>query len=221
MVIPAKALLPALVYALLLPAGAEAQEVRPMYGGVIIDGYKFSEDTGPKGTIAYDAEKNRFKGSYNGLNMPEGRRAIFAWLHDTVNQKTRYLGAVGWLKTGTAGRNKGRFAFKIPKAYKGGKFGSFEIVAFSAEKTAYLDGTRVVTRPGRPAGSKIQKSLNPAFYLFAALPGADTKRIYCGHGQDFAYARAPHKQTCYDCLCGQKYTACIAAGLAAHSRIKK
>ena len=40
--------------------------------------------------------------------------------------------------------------------------------------------------------------LKPAFYLFAKLPGADTELHYCGHGQDFFYAKAPEKQFCYD-----------------------
>ena len=89
------------------PPTAQAKEVAPMYGGVIIDGYDFAKDIGPKGTIAYDAATNEFVGSYNGLKMPAGRRAIFAWVHDTVNQRTEYVGPVGWLKTSTGGKNKG------------------------------------------------------------------------------------------------------------------
>lgn len=177
---------------------ALAGEVQPMYGGVIIDGYDFAKDLGPKGSITYDEGKNRFTGYYNGLKMPAGRRAIFAWLHDTVNQKTTYLGPVGWLKKGTGGKNKGRFSIPVPAAYKGGRFGSHEIIGFSAEKTSSLKGTQVVTRPAEPSGSQIQKGLKPAFYLFAKLPGADTELHYCGHGQDFFYAKDLNKQTCYD-----------------------
>ena len=39
---------------------------------------------------------------------------------------------------------------------------------------------------------------DPAFFLFAKLPGADTDLHYCGHGQDFFYAKDLNKQTCYD-----------------------
>ncbi len=172
--------------------------VRPMLGGVLIDGYDFGKDIGPKGSIAYNSETNQFKGSYNALKMPPGRRAIFAWLHDTVNQKSRYLGPVGWLKRGTAGKNKGRFTVNVPGQFKGGNFGSYEIIGFTAEKTNMLKGGKVVRKPSEPSGSQIQKTLKPAFYLFAALPGADTQIRYCGHGQDFFYAKAPEKQTCYD-----------------------
>ena len=179
-------------------SAAHAQGVQPMIGGVLIDGYDFGKDIGPKGTIAYNPNKNTFKGSYNGLKMPPGRRAIFAWVHDTVNQRTKFIGPVGWLRVGTAGKNKGRFSFKAPAEFKGGNFGSYEIIAFSAEKTSYLKGTKMVTRPSSPAGSDIQKAHKPAFYLFAKLPGADTTLRYCGHGQDFTYAKAPDKQTCYD-----------------------
>lgn len=176
----------------------QAKEVIPMFGGVIIDGYDFAKDDGPKGSVSYDAKKNQFKGAYTDLKMPKGRKAIFAWLHDTVNQKTTYLGSVGWLKNATAGKNKGRFTINVPDKYKGGNFGSNEILAFTAERTKYIKGNKVVTVPKSPSGSKIQRSLKPAFYLFAALPGADTTLSYCGHGQDFFYAKAPEKQTCYD-----------------------
>ena len=195
---------------------AQAKEVVAMYGGVIIDGYDFANDIGPKGSIAYDEEKHEFRGSYNGLKMPKGRRAIFAWLHDTVNQKTEYLGPVGWLKVGTAGKNKGRFVIPVPDKYQGGDFGSFEIIGFTAENTGLLDGGKVVEIPKEPSGSAIQVALKPAFYLFAALPGADTQKHYCGHGQDFFYAKAPEKQTCYDWLCSQKYSSCKAAGVLLH-----
>ena len=185
--------------ALLLPFQAlQAKEVVPMYGGVLIDGYDFGKDIGPKGSITYDKEKNQFTGAYNALKMPAGRRAIFAWLHDTKTQKSRYVGPVGWLKTGTAGKNKGRFKFPAPDEFKGGKFGDYEIIAFSAEKTNMIKGGKAVAVPKEPAGSDRQAALKPAFYLFAALPGADTQLNYCGHGQDFFYAKAPDKQVCYD-----------------------
>lgn len=175
-----------------------AEKVIPMFGGVIIDGYDFAKDDGPKGSMRYNASKNYFKGAYTGLKMPKGRKAIFAWLHDTVNQKTEYIGPVGWLKNAAAGKNKGRFTIPMSAKYKGGNFGSYEIIAFSAEPTKYINGTKVVTTPKSPSGSKIQRSMKPAFYMFAALPGADTELLYCGHGQDFTYAKAPEKQTCYD-----------------------
>ena len=92
----------------------QAGEVQPMFGGLIIDGYNFGKDIGPKGSIRYDKKKNVFIGSYTGLKMPAGKRAIFAWFHDTVNQRSTYLGPVGWLKKGTSGKNKGRFEIKVP-----------------------------------------------------------------------------------------------------------
>ena len=58
----------------LVPA-SQAKEVVPMYGGVIIDGYDYAKDIGPKGSIAYDESANKFVGAYNGLKMPAGRRA--------------------------------------------------------------------------------------------------------------------------------------------------
>lgn len=178
---------------------ANAKEVMPMLGGVIIDGYDFGADIGPKGSIAFDAEKGQFVGAYNALKMPTGRRAIFAWVHDTVNQKSEYIGPVGWLKPGTAGKEKGKFAINVPAKYRSGNFGSNEIIAFSSEPTGYLDASgRVLTQPSEPSGSDIQKAFKPAFYLYAALPGADTDLHYCGHGQDFFYAKAPESQVCYD-----------------------
>ncbi len=179
---------------------SDAKDVQPMFGGTLIDGYDFANDRGPKGSIAYDAKQNHFKGSYTGLKGPEGRRAIFAWLHDTVNQKTTYLGAVGWLRVKTGGKTKGRFTIPLPARYKGGKFGSHEIIGFSMEKTASLDGKKVVQKPKEPAGSDLAALPKPAFYLFAALPGADTQMHYCGHGQDFCFANAKGlaKQNCYD-----------------------
>ena len=120
-------------------------------------------------------------------------------MHDTVNQKSEYLAqSVGSRRT-PAARNKGRFTIAVPEKYRSGDFGSYEIIGFSSEQTSYLDGdNNVVTQPTEPAGSDIQKTQKPAFYLFAALPGADTELHYCGHGQDFTYVKAPDKQTCYD-----------------------
>ena len=186
--------------ALLALAGVtQAKEVVPMLGGVIIDGYDFGKDIGPKGSIAFDEKSGKFVGKYNALKMPEGRQAIFAWLHDTVNQKSEYLGPVGLLKEGTAGKKKGTFSVPVPEKYRSGNFGSYEIIGFTSEKTEFLDANNnVLTKPTEPSGSDRQKSLKPAYYLFAALPGADTKLHYCGHGQDFFYAKAPEKQTCYD-----------------------
>ena len=185
-----------LAAALLFSAPVMGKEIQPMYGGWMTAGYDWAaRPIGPKGSIAYDKRKNVFQGSYTGLAMPPGRRAIFAWLHDTVNQKTRYLGAVGWLKKYTGGPDKARFSIRVPSQYRCGKFGSYEIIAFSSEKTSSLKGTQVLEKPSKPSGNKAQ---NPAFYLFAALPGADTNQIYCGHGQDFAFAKAPKKQRCYD-----------------------
>jgi hypothetical protein len=188
----------ALVLAVFSPM-TQAKEVVPLLGGVIIDGYDFGTDIGPKGSIAFDEKTGEFSGAYNALKLPPGREAIFAWVHDTVNQKTEYIGPVGMLVPGTAGKEKGRFKFTVPDKYKSGDFGTNEIIAFSAEKTASIgsDGA-VAEQPAEPSGSEIQAALKPAFYLFAALPGADTELHYCGHGQDFFYAKAPEKQTCYD-----------------------
>jgi len=80
--------------ALLLTLGSftvNAKEVVPMLGGVLIDGYDFGADIGPKGSIAFDEKTGEFIGAYNALKMPQGRRAIFAWVHDTVNQNPSTL----------------------------------------------------------------------------------------------------------------------------------
>lgn len=178
---------------------ANAKEVVPMLGGVLIDGYDFGADIGPKGSVAFDESTGEFIGAYNGLKMPAGRRAIFAWVHDTVNQKSEYIGPVGWLKAGTAGKDKGRFRIAVPEKFRSGDFGSNEILGFTSEETAYIDDSGAAdTTPSEPSGSDIQAELKPAFYLYAALPGADTDLHYCGHGQDFFYAKAPEKQVCYD-----------------------
>lgn len=211
------ALLAMVVVGIGAQVSAKDVDIEPMFGGVLIDGYNFGADGHPAGTIRYDAKANEFRGHYSGLRMPPGRRAIFAWLHDTVNQKSTYLGVVGWLKVGTVGANEADFTLKLPAQYKGGKFATSEIVGFTAERTDLIAENGVVAAPPtRPSGSDLQAAFKPAFYLYAKLPGAKTDRAYCGHGKDFFYARAPDKQTCYDCICGQKYVACRAAGLAAH-----
>ncbi|MFQ5545735.1 MAG: hypothetical protein ACE5FE_07140 [Acidiferrobacterales bacterium] len=199
-----------LVLGLTLGTLAAAKEIMPMYGGVLIEGYEFGKDTGPKGTLSYNPETNEFRGTYRGLKMPPGRRAIFAWLHDTVNQKSIYLGVVGGLEPG----GRGRFTIEVPGQFKDGNFGSYEIVGFTSEETGFLNGAAVVTQPKEP--SRTKSVPKPAFYLFSALPGADTDRHWCGHGQDFFYAKDPTKQTCYDCKCGVKYSICILAGLNQH-----
>lgn len=176
----------------------QAGEVQPMFGGLLIDGYNFGKDIGPKGSIQYDEKQNTFIGYYTGLKMPPGKRAIFAWVHDTVNQRSTYIGPVGWLKKGASGKNKGKFRIAMPNQFKGGKFGSNEIIGFTAENTGSLKGSKVVSAPKEPSGSKTLPKLKPAFYLFAKLPGADTELHYCGHGQDFFYAKAPDNQFCYD-----------------------
>ena len=178
---------------------ANAKDVIPMLGSVLTEGYDLKKDIGPKGSIAFDAAKGQFTGTYTALKMPPGRRAIFAWVHDTTNQKSEYIGPVGWLKNGTGFQKKGKFAIKVPAKYRNGNFGTNEIIAFTAEKTGYLDQNgRVLTQPSEPSGSAAQAAHKPAFYLYAALPGADTDLHYCGHGKDFFYAKSPDKQVCYD-----------------------
>ena len=188
-----------LLGALAGPVRAQTAAIEPMYGGVMIDGYNFDSDAHPEGSIAFDAKAGEFRGHYNGLKMPPGRRAIFAWLHDTEHQKTTYLGVVGWLKLGTVGLQEADFVVKVPPQFKHGKFGSNEFIGFTAENTNAIagDGT-VVARPSSPSGSAMQKELKPAFYLYAKLPGAKTTLSFCGHGKDFFYAKNPAKQTCYD-----------------------
>lgn len=184
---------------LILPTEiALADEILPMMGGVLIDGYDFNKDIGPKGSFIYDSAKNELRGKYVGLKMPAGRRAIFAWLHDTESQRTQYLGTVGWLKLGTPGGNRGRFKISLPGKFQGGKFGSYDVLGFTSELTNAFDGKKVVRKPTGPAGSQTLPNMRPAYYLFGKLPGADTELIFCGHGQDFAYAKNLRKQGCYD-----------------------
>jgi len=199
-----------LVLGLAFASITTAKEIMPMYGGVLIDGYDMGKDVGPKGTLSYNPETNEFRGSYRGLKMPSQRAAIFAWVHDTVNQQSRYLGVVGDLKEG----GRGQFTIQAADEFKGGNFGSYEIVGFTAEATGSINGTQVVIQPKEPSGSK--SVAKPAYYLFSALPGADTDKHWCGMGQDFFYAKAPDKQTCYDCKCGVKYSVCIQVGLSLH-----
>ncbi len=92
-----KAILAMAALALAMAGPALAKEVQPMYGGWMTAGYDWgAKPQAPTGTIAYDAKKNQFQGTYSGLHMPPGRRAIFAWLHDTVNQKTRSATWARW-----------------------------------------------------------------------------------------------------------------------------
>lgn len=188
-----------LAISLVAAVWVQAADINPMFGAWMIDGYNMgAKPIGPKGSYQYHADTNTIKGKYMGLMMPKGNKTIVAWLHDTVNQKTIYVGTVGWLKTKTGGTNKGVFTIKLPDQFKGGNFGSYEIIAFSAEPTKNWDGKKVVTVANKPSGSSKVKAQNPAFYLFGALPNADTNLIYCGHGQDFSYAKAPDKQSCFD-----------------------
>lgn len=191
---------------------ANKQDIMAMTGAVLIEGYDAKQDAGPKGSIVYDPASNEFRGTFRGLKVPDGRTAVFAWLHDTVNQSSRLVGPVKAVKAGRA--NSGSFTVQAPEELEGGQFGSHEIIGFTAEDAALFDGDSAVGAPESPAGTKTVPS--PAFYMFAALPGADTERHFCGHGKDFFYAKAPEKQTCYDCICRQKYSSCIKAGLKTH-----
>ena len=181
----------------------------PMAGSNLIEGYKGSVDGGAKGY--YKVDKGFVKGGYKGLKMRETHRAIFAWVHDTSAQKSELLGPVRVLDAKNAA---GKFRFKLPDKFKDGNFGDYEIIGFTSEKTDMIKKNgpnwEATSTPDKPAGTKRVPS--PAFYLFAALPGAKTELHYCGHGKDFFYARDPKKQTCYDCFCRQKYAGCIKAG---------
>lgn len=190
-------------------AGQADTPFQPLFGSNLIEGYDYSTDSGAKGRFRYDSDKNVIVGGYKGLKMQKGRKAVFAWIHDTVNQKSAYLGPVGWLDK----EGSGDFTIKVPAKYKGGAWGSYEVIGFTSEKTGFIKkGNQVAQKPEQPAGT--EAVMPPAFYLFGALPGAKTEQHYCGHGNDFFYANAPEKQICYDCICGQKYSSCIAAGLS-------
>ena len=110
-----------LVIGFAFASSATAKEIMPMFGGVLIDGYDLGKDRGPKGTLSYNPQTNEFKGSYRGLKIPAERRTVFAWVHDTVNQRSKYLGVVGEL-----GENgKEQFVFQAEDEFKGGNFGSY------------------------------------------------------------------------------------------------
>ena len=124
-------------------------------------------------------------------NLSKKDMYILRYLHYFLYKKA--------MSNGTAGKKKGSFRIPVPEKYRSGDFGSYEIIGFSSEKDSFMDAKgKVLSEPSEPAGSDRQKSLKPAYYLYAALPGADTELHYCGHGQDFFYAKAPEKQICYD-----------------------
>ena len=168
------------------PAHAQVTE---LHGSWIIDGYRFEPgDRSPRGTIAYDRVANVFRGTYVGLKLPPERPELHAWFYDTRSKQAEHLGRIAY-KANTVGKNKAAFDVALPAAFQGGKFGTYEIVAFSAEAKG--------AKPAAPSGSKIQPTLKPAFYLYAALPGANIPQIYCGHGQDFSYT-SNQDHTCFD-----------------------
>jgi hypothetical protein len=176
----------AVVLALAPPAQAQVAELQ---GSWVIDGYRFDPgDRSPRGTIAYDRDANVFRGTYVGLKLPADRPELHAWLYDTRSKQAEHLGRVGY-KANTVGKNKAAFDVALPAAFHGGKFGKFEVVAFSAETKG--------AKPSAPSGSKILPALKPAFYLYAALPGANIPQIYCGHGQDFSFT-SNQDHTCFD-----------------------
>ena len=191
-------------------AQAEPSHI-PMTGSNLIQGYNTKTDAGAKGRYKVDLDKGVISGGFKGLKAVEGRTAVMAWVHDTVNQKSELIGGV---KIISAKNASGKFKIALPEKYKSGDFGSYEILGFTYEEDGTLekDGKafKVVNAPAEPSGTK--KVPSPAFYLFGALPGADTEQHFCGHGKDFFYAKAPETQTCYDCKCRQKYSACIKAG---------
>ena len=185
-----KPFLIALVVMLLAgPAPPAAAQVIELQGAWLIDGYTFDPgDRSPRGTIAYDTERNTFSGTYVGLKLPADRPELHAWLYDTRTKKAGHLARVDFTPD-TVGKNKGTFRLVMPEAYRGAKFDPYEIVAFSAEAAG--------ARPSVPSGSKIQPAQKPAFYLYARLPGSAVPSVYCGHGQDFAYT-SNLDHTCYD-----------------------
>ena len=172
--------------AVTLPAHAEVVELQ---GSWVVDGYRFDPgDRSPRGTIAYDRDANAFRGTYVGLRLPADRPELHAWLYDTRSKQAEHLGRVGY-KANTVGKNKAAFDVALPASFQGGKFGKFEVVAFSAETRG--------AKPVAPSGSKILPALKPSFYLYAPLPGASIPQIYCGHGQDFSYT-SNQDHTCFD-----------------------
>ena len=168
------------------PAYAQVVELQ---GSWVVDGYRFNPgDRSPRGTIAYDRDANAFRGTYVGVKLPADRPELHAWLYDTRSKQAEHLGRVPYTKA-TVGKNKGAFDLTLPTAFEGGKFGPFEVVAFSAEAKG--------AKPVAPSGSKILPALKPSFYLYAPLPGASIPQIYCGHGQDFSYT-SNQDHTCFD-----------------------
>jgi len=166
-----------------------AAQVAELQGSWVIDGYRFDPgDRSPRGTIAYDRDANVFTGTYVGLKLPADRPELHAWLYDTRSKQAEHLGRIAF-KANTVGKNKAGFQVPLPAAFQGGKFGRYEVVAFSAEAKG--------AKPAAPSGSKILPALKPAFYLYAALPGANIPQIYCGHGQDFSFT-SNLDHTCFD-----------------------
>ena len=202
----------AILFAIAFLGMAQAEPShQSMNGSNLIEGYSAKTDAGAKGRFKIDLDKGVITGGYKGMKAVEGRTAILAWVHDTVNQKSELIGGVTILNPKKA---SGKFTIALPEKFKGGDFGTNEILGFTYEADGTLEKSgkqyNVVTTPDEPAGTK--KVPSPAFYLFGALPGAETEQHFCGHGKDFFYAAAPDKQTCYDCKCRQKYSACIKAG---------
>ena len=170
-------------------AGPAAAQVVELQGSWVIDGYRFDPgDRSPRGTIAYDRDANAFRGTYVGLKLPGDRPELHAWLYDTRSKRATHLGRVPY-RAATVGKNKASFDLALPAAFEGGKFGAFEVVAFSAEARG--------AKPAAPSGSTILPALKPAFYLYAPLPGASIPQVYCGHGQDFSFT-SNRDHTCFD-----------------------
>ena len=152
--------------------GLQAQEIIPMFGAWMTDGYDLGgKPIGPKGSFAYHADTNVIKGKYLGLKMPKGRKTVVAWLHDTVNQKSIYVGTVGWLKVGTGGREKAVFTIKLPDQFKGGDFGSYEILAFSAESTKSFNGKKAVSIPNTLRQARSCRRKTRPFICSGRCPG--------------------------------------------------
>src|SRR5262245_10894571 len=136
------------VVAVAPPARAQVSELQ---GSWIIDGYRFDPgDRSPRGTIAYDRDANRFTGTYVGLKLPAERPELHAWLYDTRSKQAVHLGRVPF-QANTVGKKKGAFQLVLPAEFRDGKFGRYEVVAFSAEARS--------AKPGEPSGSKIQPTL--------------------------------------------------------------
>ena len=179
----------AITLGLLVTAAAARAQVVELQGSWVIDGYRFEPgDRSPRGTIAYDRDTNVFRGTYVGVKLPAERPELHAWLYDTRSKQAAHLGRVPY-RAGTVGKTKAEFEVTVPAAFQGGKFGAYEVIAFSAETKG--------AKPAAPSGSKILPALKPAFSLYAPLPGASIPQIYCGHGQDFSFT-SKHDHTCFD-----------------------